>query len=103
MTPVLDKLERIVAERVISPDVVARYAGDAAREVDGVSRVVEGVRKGIRVENGEVELHLALRWGASIPEVGAVVQASVADYLERMTDSRPTSVNVVVDEVDGAH
>jgi uncharacterized alkaline shock family protein YloU len=86
---------------VISPDVVARYAADAAREVDGVGRIVEGVRKGIRVEGDEIELHLSVRWGASIPEVGAEVQRSVAAYLERMTDSRPAAVNVVVDEVDG--
>ena len=91
-----------MADAVISPDVVARYAADAAREVDGVAGIVEGVRKGIRVEGGEIELHLALRWGVSIPEVGAAVQRGVADYLERMTDARPAAVNVVVEEVDGA-
>jgi uncharacterized alkaline shock family protein YloU len=88
-----------MGQSVISPDVVARYAADAAREVDGVTGVVEGVRKGIRVDGGEIELHLALRWGVSIPEVGAAVQIGVADYLERMTDVRPAVVNVVVEEV----
>jgi uncharacterized alkaline shock family protein YloU len=92
-----------VTRGVISPDVLARYAGDAAREVEGVTGVVEGVRKGVRVEeDGEVELHLAVRFGVSIPAVGAAVQQRVADYLERMTDTRPVSVNVVVEEVDGA-
>ena len=90
-----------MADAVVSPDVVARYAADAAREVDGVVGIVEGVRKGIRVEDGEIELHLALRWGVSIPEVGSAVQERVADYLERMVDSRPAAVNVVVEEVDG--
>jgi uncharacterized alkaline shock family protein YloU len=90
-----------MADAVISPDVVARYAADAAREVDGVAGIVDGVRKGIRVEDGEIELHLALRWGVSIPEVGSAVQERVADYLERMADSRPAAVNVVVEEVDG--
>ena len=90
-----------MADAVISPDVVARYAADAAREVDGVAGVVEGVRKGIRVEDGAIELHLALRWGVSIPEVGAAVQMRVADYLERMADARPSVVNVVIEEVDG--
>jgi len=89
-----------MADAVVSPDVVARYAADAAREVDGVAGIVEGVRKGIRVEDGEIELHLALRWGVSIPEVGSAVQERVADYLERMVDSRPAAVNVVVEEVD---
>jgi uncharacterized alkaline shock family protein YloU len=87
---------------VISPEVVARYAADAACEVDGVRRVVEGIRKGIRVEGDAIELHLSVRWGVSIPEVGAEVQRSVAAYLERMTDSRPAAVNIVVEEVDGA-
>jgi uncharacterized alkaline shock family protein YloU len=85
-----------MADPVISPDVVARYAADAAREVDGVAGIVDGVRKGIRVEDGQIELHLALRWGVSIPA------DRVADYLERMADTRPAAVNVVVEEVDGA-
>jgi uncharacterized alkaline shock family protein YloU len=87
-------------ESVISDDVVARYAADAAREVAGVVRVVQGVRRGIRVEGEAIELHLALRFGVSIAEVGAAVQENVAAYLERMTDARPVAVNVVVDEVD---
>ena len=91
-----------MADAVVSPDVVARYAADAAREVEGVAGIVEGVRKGIRVENGEIELHLALRWGVSIPAVGSAVQERVADYLERMADTRPAVVNVVVEEVGGA-
>jgi len=91
-----------MADALISRDVVARYAADAAREVDGVTAIVEGVRKGIRVEDGEIELHLALRWGVSIPAVGAAVQERVADYLDRMADTRPGAVNVVVEEVDGA-
>ena len=88
-------------QSVISPEVVARYAADAAREVDGVAAVVEGVRKGIRVDGEEIELHLALRYGVSIAAVGAAVQRGVADYLERMTDARPAAVHVVVEEVDG--
>ena len=87
-------------ESLISPDVVARYAADAACEIDGVTRVVQGVRRGIRVEGEAIELHLALRFGVSIAEVGAAVQENVAAYLERMTDARPVAVNVVVDEVD---
>lgn len=87
-------------DSVISPDVVARYAADAAREIDGVTRVVEGVRRGIRFDGEAIELHLALRFGASIPAVGPAVQENVAAYLERMTDARPAAVNIVIDEVD---
>ena len=86
---------------MISPDVVARYAADAAREVEGITGIVEGVRKGIRVEGEEIELHVSVGWGVSIPAVGAAVQKHVAGYLERMTDARPAAVNVVVEEVDG--
>ena len=85
---------------LISPEVVARYALDAAREVDGVTRIVAGVRRGIRVDGDAVELHLALRFGVSIPEVGAAVQANVASYLERMAAARPARVEVVVEAVD---
>ena len=85
---------------VVSPEVVARYAQDAACEVPGVARVVEGVRTGVRVDGGEIVLHLALDWGVSIPEVGAAVQRGVADYHERMTDERPATVDVVVEGLD---
>jgi uncharacterized alkaline shock family protein YloU len=90
----------VQGDSVISPDVVARYAADAAREVDGVTRIVQGVRKGIKVDGEEIELHLALRFGVSIRDVGAAIQTGVAAYLEQMTDARPKAVNVVVDEVD---
>jgi uncharacterized alkaline shock family protein YloU len=87
---------------LISAEVVARYAADAAREVDGVAGVVEGGRKGVRLDDaGALELHLAVRYGVSIPRLGPAVQRHVADYLERMTDVRPAAVNIVVDEVDG--
>jgi len=88
-------------QSVISSEVVARDAADAAREVEGVAAVVEGVRKGIRVDGEAIVLHLALRYGVSIPAVGEAVQRGVADYLERMTDARPAAVHVVVEEVDG--
>ena len=86
---------------VISPDVLARYAADAAREVPGVRQVIETPlqRRGVKVAGDEVELHLLVERGAIIPEVAAAVQARVTDYLLRMADVRPAAVNVVVDEV----
>ena len=86
---------------VIAPDVLARYAADAAREVKGVHGLV-GRHEGVRVAREEsrvgVELHLALEWGANAGLVGAEVQAHVADCLARMADVRPDTVDVVVDE-----
>jgi uncharacterized alkaline shock family protein YloU len=89
----------------VAGDVLARYAADAAREVDGVAGLVEGrlPRQGavrINAEDGlTVELHLELASGASAQAVGAEVQRRVADYLERMAGSRPQAVDVVVDEI----
>ena len=86
---------------LISPEVLARYAADAAREVRGVHGLV-GRHEGVKVtrEDGRVtvELRLALDWGANAGVVGAEVQAHVADCLLRMADVRPDAVDVVVDE-----
>ena len=81
---------------VISPDVLARYAADAAAEVPGVHTKQ---RRGARVAGGEVEVHLVVDYGADIPQVAAEVQRHVVDYLQRMADLTPTAVNVVVDDV----
>ena len=90
----------------ISTDILARYAADAAREVVGVRGVSESPlpgRKGVRVSEDEggvrVELHLAVEWGASIPELGHDVQARVREYLVRMADVDPVAVDVTVDEI----
>lgn len=90
---------------VVSADVLASYAADAAREIEGVHGVVETHHRhrGVRIveDEGEttVELHLALEWDASAPEVGAAVQARVSDYLSQMADVTPRAVDVVVDEI----
>jgi uncharacterized alkaline shock family protein YloU len=89
----------------VAGDVLASYAADAAREVEGVAGLVEGrlPRQGavrISVDEGvTVELHLVLTRGASAQEVGAEVQRRVADYLERMAGARPRAVDVVIDEI----
>ena len=46
-----------------------------------------------------VEVHLAVEWGASAPDVGGTVQAAVAATLERMAAVTPARVDVVVDEI----
>lgn len=90
----------------ISSDILASYAADAAREVDGVRGLVESAlqrHKGVRVleDNGRVrlELHVAIEWGASIPAVGRDVQQRVAEYLARMANVEPEAVDVVIDEI----
>jgi len=91
---------------LISTDILASYAADAALEVDGVRELVEGTRPrhhGVRVADDggavAVELHLSVEWGSNVPAVGAAVQSRVAEYLGRMADLAPTSVDVIVDDI----
>ena len=91
---------------VNSSEILASYAGDAAREVPGVHGLVESTlhrHRGVRVtsEDGRVsiELHLEVDWGASIPELGRGVQRRVREYLARMTDVDLAAVDVTIDEI----
>jgi uncharacterized alkaline shock family protein YloU len=81
---------------VISPEVLARYAADAAAEVPGVHTKQ---RRGARVTGSVVDVHVVLDYGANIPEVAAEVQRRVSVYLGKMADVKPTAVNVIVDDV----
>jgi uncharacterized alkaline shock family protein YloU len=86
----------------ISTEILARYAADAASEVEGVRT---SGRHGVKVgEDGgvvRVEVQLAVDWGTSIPTVGRTVQARVREYLGRMADVEPEVVDVTIDEVGG--
>jgi uncharacterized alkaline shock family protein YloU len=91
----------------VATDVLASYAADAAREVEGVAGLVEGrlPRQGaVRVSHDDgllsLELHVELAWDAPAREVCAEVQRRVADYLGRMAGARPRAVDVVVDEIE---
>lgn len=90
----------------ISSDVLATYAADAAREVEGVRGLVESTlprHKGVRILEGDgsvrLELHISVEWGASIPDVGRELQQRVSAYLARMASVEAESVDVVVDEI----
>jgi uncharacterized alkaline shock family protein YloU len=82
---------------VISAEVLARYALDAAAEVRGVH---PKHRRGARVSGSDVEVHVVVDFGADIPTVAAEVQRRVVDYLRKMAGVTPTAVNVVVDDVE---
>ena len=91
----------------VATDVLARYAADAAREVDGVAGLVEGRlprQSAVRVSQDDgrvsVELHLKLAWDAPAHDVCAEVQRRVADYLGLMAGARPRAVDVIVDDVE---
>ena len=87
---------------VISHDVLASYAADAALEIEGVGDLVDGPRRhrGVRVTEDEgsfaLEVHVALEWGARAPEIGTAVQKRVAEYLVRMAKLPSVAVVVVV-------
>jgi uncharacterized alkaline shock family protein YloU len=90
----------------ISSEVLARYAGDAAREVPGVAGLAESpMHRGRAIEissstdSTAVTVHLELEWGSSAPDVALEVQRRVAEYLERMASLKIGSVDVVVDGV----
>jgi len=90
----------------ISAEILARYAADAARDVDGVRSLAESAlprRHAVRVSGGDdalrVELHVVTEWGTSIPAVGRRVQDRVREYLLSMADVEPAAVDVVVDAV----
>ena len=91
---------------LISADVLARYAADAAIGVNGVAGLATGPLhrgKPVSVSGDEdtlaIELNLELDWGQSSAEVGKEVQRRVSEYLERMANVSPASVEVVVGAV----
>jgi uncharacterized alkaline shock family protein YloU len=85
----------------ISSEILGRYAADAAREAPGVRALAR--RRSVKVTNdGEavrVEVHVAVEWGAAIPELAGGIQVRVREYLLRMADIEPAEVDVVVDEI----
>jgi uncharacterized alkaline shock family protein YloU len=97
----------VADQATIATDILARYAADAAREVEGVHRVVDRPipgRRGVRVAGTDgavrVEIHVVAEWGASIPRLGAAVQERVRAYLGSMADVELANVDVVVDAVE---
>ena len=86
--------------RLISTDVLARYAGDAAQEVAGVSGLTREAAHVVgTAERADVVVHLELEWGAAAEDVSRRVQERVTEYLERMANLEVGSVDVVVERV----
>lgn len=88
-------------QATIATDILARYAADAAREVDGVGAIAG--RRGVRISGKEatrIEIHVVAASGVSIPALGRAVQARVREYLSSMADVEPATVDVVVDAIE---
>ena len=107
----------------IADSVVAKIAGLACREIDGVhdmgaglSRTLGGLKdrlpmggsqpsagRGVSVEVGErqaaVDLDIVVVYGVSIVDVANAVRENVIGRVEAMTGLEVTEVNVTVDDV----
>jgi uncharacterized alkaline shock family protein YloU len=91
---------------LIADDVLARYAADAALGVSGIAGLANGPLnrgKSVSVAGDEdtlaIVLVLELEWGQSSADVGKEVQRRVSEYLERMANMSPASVEVIVGAV----
>jgi uncharacterized alkaline shock family protein YloU len=106
----------------IADSVVAKVAGMAAREIDGVYKMGAGaaravgnlrerlpgsggpsVTSGVAVEVGEtqaaVDVDLVVEYGVSIVDLAQDVRRNVISSIERMTGLQVTEVNIAVDDV----
>jgi uncharacterized alkaline shock family protein YloU len=89
-----------VEPTVISNDVLARYAGDAALEVEGVSGLARDAAEVADADGAlAIDLHVELAWGAAADGVAREVQQRVAEYVERMANVHVGSVDVVFERV----
>ncbi len=97
----------------ISDQVVAKIAGIAAREVDGVEELtpqglggtisglankVSGTQahdQGVRVQ----ELAMIVRYGSSIPRIAEAVRSSISSQLLAMTGLRAREINIAVIDI----
>ena len=92
---------------VISADILASYAADAALGIEGVRGVVEGSRPRHhgrqgrdRRRGGRGRAPSRRRLGRStFPRSARAVQMRVAEYLSTMADLTPATVDVIVDEI----
>lgn len=103
---------------VIQHEVVAKIAGLAIREIEGVHKLVSfgagqavasitsSIRKndmkdlGVRVEVGEkeaaVDARIVTKYGASIPGIAEAIRKNVTERIEQMTGLKVVEVNVDV-------
>jgi uncharacterized alkaline shock family protein YloU len=103
----------------IEDNVVAKIAGIAGQEVEGVqmgggtARAIGGFldsvtggggeARGVAVEVGEVEaaidLSMAVEYGRPIPQISEAVRRNVINRIENLTGLQITQVNITVNDV----
>jgi uncharacterized alkaline shock family protein YloU len=103
----------------IEDNVVAKIAGIAGQEVEGVqmgggtARAIGGFldsvtggggeARGVAVEVGEVEaaidLTMAVEYGRPIPQISEAVRRNIINRIESLTGLQVTQVNITVNDV----
>jgi uncharacterized alkaline shock family protein YloU len=105
----------------ISDPVVAKIAGAAAREIDGVKKLetqgatgafsaitqrvggTEHAGQGVRVEVGEretaIDLRMSVRYGVSIPQIADAVRQNIVGRVQSMTGLVVKEVNIEVSDI----
>jgi uncharacterized alkaline shock family protein YloU len=105
----------------ISDSVVAKIAGIASQEVDGIrmgsggSQAVSGIlgsitggssgsqTQGVSVEVGQeeaaIDLTLTAEYGKSIPQLAEAVRRNVANRVQSLVGLRVTEVNITVSNI----
>ena len=108
---------RSTSELIISHDVIAAIAVNAAKDVPGVGHIVQrpndvrsvvnmldGAQRYVEVTEADrvynLKLHLFINEGEKIPGVASSVQKAVKNAVQSMTGSVVSKVNVVVAGVD---
>jgi uncharacterized alkaline shock family protein YloU len=105
------------AERpLVSHEVIASYAADAARTVPGIvalhashwkklsSRVRETRSGGVVVKDSahgavEIEIHARVAWGSVIPELAGQVEKAVRERMDALLNIDLDTVTLFVDEI----
>ncbi|MGH2707674.1 MAG: hypothetical protein ACRDJK_05220 [Actinomycetota bacterium] len=83
--------EAVAAAALRSPSVSGLFPGDAVE----VATYLPGKRvPGVRVREGEVEVHVVARWATALPRVAEEVRRSVAPVVGGLP------VSVYVDDVE---
>jgi uncharacterized alkaline shock family protein YloU len=123
VTPRRAELATEQGKTSIADSVVAKIAGLACREIDGVHEMGAGLSRtlgvlkerlpvgssqpsasrGVNVEVGErqaaVDLDIVVEYGASIVDLANAVRQNVIGRVEAMTGLEVTEVNITVDDV----
>jgi uncharacterized alkaline shock family protein YloU len=86
----------------IEGDALAALVVAAAEHIDGarVRRPRRGLSVAIAEGRARVELELAVRYGLSLPELGAAVQRAVGDALRVSAGVEVDAVDVSIEELE---